>query len=319
MVSHFFNDITHFDGKFFSTLSQMVRRPGGLPADYLIGRRARYLHPIRMYVFSSAFFFIFFYSMFNPANIDMGSPMSDSKRDSLRAEIVRTKDVAMKAVDNSGDSGRLDKVFKVVQHQRALNLYANPRALERGGTFSYDDYNSKRRYDSIQNTLPADKRDNWITRKVKHRTFEINEKYEGDEQRMLRDLLDKFLHTMPYLLFISLPLYAMFLKLLYVRRKRFFYVDHGIFLIYLYIFTFILMLFVFGLGKINDYVDSGALTLLITFLLGYGAWYTLKAMKNFYGQRWGKTILKFTLLNILAFISLLILFTLFMLITLYRI
>ncbi|RYY15778.1 MAG: DUF3667 domain-containing protein, partial [Chitinophagaceae bacterium] len=49
LVSHFFQDITHFDGKFFSTGKLLIRRPGFLPKEYISGRRARYLHPIRMY------------------------------------------------------------------------------------------------------------------------------------------------------------------------------------------------------------------------------------------------------------------------------
>ena len=69
LISHFFNDITHFDGKFFSTGKYLLTKPGFLSAEYIKGRRASYLHPIRMYVFTSAFFFIIFFSLFKPAAI----------------------------------------------------------------------------------------------------------------------------------------------------------------------------------------------------------------------------------------------------------
>ncbi|MBL0146204.1 MAG: DUF3667 domain-containing protein [Chitinophagaceae bacterium] len=46
IVSHFFQDITHYDGKFLSTLKLLLTKPGFLSFEYLRGRRASYLHPI---------------------------------------------------------------------------------------------------------------------------------------------------------------------------------------------------------------------------------------------------------------------------------
>ena len=40
LISHFFQDITHFDGKFFSSLKYLVTKPGFLSTEYMIGRRA---------------------------------------------------------------------------------------------------------------------------------------------------------------------------------------------------------------------------------------------------------------------------------------
>ena len=61
LITHFLYDITHFDGKFFNTLKHLIIKPGFLSREYINGRRATYLHPIRMYVFTSAFFFIIFF------------------------------------------------------------------------------------------------------------------------------------------------------------------------------------------------------------------------------------------------------------------
>ena len=63
MVAHFFYDITHFDGKFFTTLKDLLFYPGFLSAEYMKGRRMSYLNPIRMYVFTSAIFFLIFFSI----------------------------------------------------------------------------------------------------------------------------------------------------------------------------------------------------------------------------------------------------------------
>lgn len=63
MVTHFFYDITHFDGKFFVTLKDLFFKPGFLSAEYIRGRRVTYLHPIRMYIFTSALFFLVFFTV----------------------------------------------------------------------------------------------------------------------------------------------------------------------------------------------------------------------------------------------------------------
>src|SRR5437868_15419462 len=65
LVSHFFSDITHFDGKFFTSLKDLVSRPGFLSKEYMRGKRARYLNPIRMYLFTSFIFFLVFFSLYN--------------------------------------------------------------------------------------------------------------------------------------------------------------------------------------------------------------------------------------------------------------
>ena len=64
MVKHFFYDITHFDSKFFDTLKDLLFRPGYLPKEFVSGRRASYLNPIKMYVFTSAVFFLIFFLIF---------------------------------------------------------------------------------------------------------------------------------------------------------------------------------------------------------------------------------------------------------------
>lgn len=60
LVTHFFNDTAHFDGKFFSTLKNLLFKPDFLSKEYIKGRRATYLNPVRMYLFTSFIFFLIF-------------------------------------------------------------------------------------------------------------------------------------------------------------------------------------------------------------------------------------------------------------------
>ena len=83
MVTHFFYDITHFDSNFFGTIHHLILKPGFLSKEYMIGRRASYLHPIKMYVFSSAIFFLLFFSLFKPSdavNLDEEASLNAKQR-----------------------------------------------------------------------------------------------------------------------------------------------------------------------------------------------------------------------------------------------
>ncbi len=52
-------DLTHADSRLWRTLSALLFRPGFLTAEFLAGRRARYLPPVRLYLVLSVAFFLF--------------------------------------------------------------------------------------------------------------------------------------------------------------------------------------------------------------------------------------------------------------------
>jgi hypothetical protein len=51
-------DLTHADSRLWRTLAALLFRPGRLTAEFLDGRRARYLPPIRLYLVLSVLFFL---------------------------------------------------------------------------------------------------------------------------------------------------------------------------------------------------------------------------------------------------------------------
>jgi Protein of unknown function (DUF3667)/zinc-ribbon domain len=53
----FIESITHFDTKLWNTLKVIFTKPGLLTKDFVEGKRARYVHPARFYVFVSVIFF----------------------------------------------------------------------------------------------------------------------------------------------------------------------------------------------------------------------------------------------------------------------
>ena len=336
LISHFFQDITHFDGKFFSTGRLLFTRPGFLPKEYIAGRRARYLHPIRMYVFTSALFFLIFYSLFSVKN--WGGPIVTNKKGKT-TNIRNAREEALKRAKTKADSASIEQAFKSISRiPIPVEIKVNDidstdedddddddrsSKADRffGLTASFEDaYDSREQYDSAQLKLPVAERDGWWSRQSEYRNIELKKRYgEGKEREMWRDVADKFMHTFPYLLFLSLPLYAIILKLLYIRRRQFYYVDHALFLIYLYIFTFLFLLIFFGLRELQQRWDHWTFDLLIFILMMYGIYYAYKSMRKFYGQRRFKTIVKFLLLNFLAFSVVTFLFIIFFVYALLRV
>ena len=51
------HEFAHFDGKIFQTLRLLVSKPGVLTTEFLAGRRARYVSPLRLYLTCSLLFF----------------------------------------------------------------------------------------------------------------------------------------------------------------------------------------------------------------------------------------------------------------------
>jgi len=63
--------------------------------------------------------------------------------------------------------------------------------------------------------------------------------------------------------------------------------------------------------KLNELAPSSVWGWIDALLWLYWLWYIYKSMRNFYKQGRGKTILKYFLLNIAAFMSLMLLFSIF--------
>ncbi|MDB4908362.1 MAG: hypothetical protein JWO05_3146 [Gemmatimonadetes bacterium] len=57
IVGELWSEFVQVDGKVLNTLRALFKRPGFLTTEYLDGRRARYLSPLRLYLFASVAFF----------------------------------------------------------------------------------------------------------------------------------------------------------------------------------------------------------------------------------------------------------------------
>ena len=58
LVVDAFSEVSGWDGRFATTLRALIRRPGLLTREFLEGRRARYISPVRLYLVSSLVYFL---------------------------------------------------------------------------------------------------------------------------------------------------------------------------------------------------------------------------------------------------------------------
>jgi Protein of unknown function (DUF3667) len=318
MVKHFAYDITHFDTKFFDSMKHLLFRPGFLPTEYMKGKRASYLNPIKKYVFTSAIFFLLFFSFFvssKSITTNLNEPLSKEER----LERIRK---AEKELSRNPNNTKLDSALVILKDtSRAITLEELLAYWGESETITVGNkkYKNLEEYDSTQQALPAAERDNWFVKLFQRKGLKAKAKYGKEPGGLSSAIFDTFLHKLPYMLFVSLPFFALILKLLYIRRKEYYYADHGIFSIYHYVFTFFLLAIVFTLDKLSDIKGLGFLDLVEALLFLSGGLYLYLSMKRFYKQGHGKTLVKFILLNLIAFIFLLILFVGFLLLSVFQI
>jgi len=319
LITHFFYDITHFDGKFFTTLKDLLIRPGFLSKEYISGKRASYLHPIRMYVFTSAIFFIIFFSLFDLKNLKLDNRVKLNGK-----SMEQAKKAALANAKTKGDSISVEQVFSRMGNiQRPLIFDDSSKQNETEAMsvgFGEHQYKTIEEYDSIQKALPEPTKDGWFKRMIMRKQIDLNVRYKGKRNELLYEWITVFLHNFPKMLFISLPIFALLLQLLYIRRrKKFYYADHGIFAIHLYVYSFIALLFIFGIRYIINMTGWGWLWLLNTAIIIYSMYYFYKSMRNFYEQGGIKTFLKYIILYALSFTIIIILFIIFFLFSILEI
>lgn len=58
LIYEVFEDFFHFDAKIWNTIKASFSKPGRITIDYLEGKRARYIPPVKFYVFVSFIFFL---------------------------------------------------------------------------------------------------------------------------------------------------------------------------------------------------------------------------------------------------------------------
>jgi hypothetical protein len=285
----------------------LITKPGFLSAEYKRGRRASYLNPVRMYIFTSFVFFIIFFSAVSYITED-------------GFNVTSVSGVSVANIERMDSTEFADFTKMLTQGKRVLSKqeyrgYIDSITTDSNYTIIGDNYKNREEYDSLVNAGKV--KHNWFWKKITEKNFELKDKYKS-QQQVVEAFFNKLIHYFPQILFVSLPFFALFLKLIYVRRKEFYFVSHGIYSVHLYIFYFISLLISLLLNILKDATDWGVFGLINTVLILLMLFYEYKAMRHFYAQRRAKTIFKFLLAFFGRLIIIILLFVLFFFLSIYN-
>lgn len=282
LVTHFFNDVTHFDSKLWATVKTLLFKPGFLTEEYIKGRRVQYLDPIRMYLFISFAFFLVFLSL---------EPKRTQYLKQTHPKITHVIDSTTNAIDEFNRSTGLN-----------MNLMGGIEVEGETIPYMYTDSVSllgQKYYDSVENNQPDSLKSNFWDRYLQKRRIAIGAAYNIDPYNFFGTVEDQFKHSISKIFFISLPIFSFFLYLLYIRRRKtYYYVSHAIFALHSYSVAFVLLLILVLVS--NKYYSIPHQ--LVSVALGATAVsyciYLYIAMRRFYKQGWLKTFFKFLLLSV---------------------
>lgn len=289
LLVHFFNDFTHFDGKLFSTLKLLLFKPGYLSSEYILGRRKKYLDPVRMYLFVSTVFLIFLLKA-------LGAP----------------EQVSLK---QHPDYKQFVDSVRIAHKEDKFNVWSEQFSHEKGeeplSAFVYNLPDKMRHgtayYDSVQKVHPDTIKYNWFEKYIMRRAVDSYELYDADPYNFIPKILDGFRHSVSKIVFISLPIFSIILFLFYIRRRNsYYFVTHAIFSLHFYVVMFLIISFSIGVSFLFEKWKHGDDVTSIV-LFGGLFIYLYIAMLRFYKQGWFKTFLKATLVSAISFIFVIIL------------
>ena len=255
LIKDAFGDLFELDSRLWQTLGPLLVRPGQLTADYLRGKRARFMPPFRSYLVLSLLFFVV--AFFDPRE-DLAILFPD---ESVQEQVDGTADET-----DAQDDGP------------EFNITVGGEPVE-DGDCQIDDEDMA--------DVPA-----WLrSRLTKQRLTHICEQASLDDgQQLLENVLD----NIPAALIVLLPLMAFALKALYPLSRRY-YVEHLLFFVHFHAFFFliltlqILWLRLIGVLGVNEAI--GVLPVIVSSF--YIPVYLFKSMRRVYGQGFLLTLVKY--------------------------
>ena len=302
LAIHYIKDLFHYDGKFWHTLKSLVTRPGLVAKEYLEGKRQRHLEPVRYYVFASTVFFLVFFFVIKAESEQ--NQVEPAKNYDKRLYLLNQEKEFMKG---TADTICVNQLLATVRIQSGdtLEVVIDTSREEGNVDITIGDVGD----------IPKDSM-SWIERLVARAdewTEEMEKEHEGDSSKIMNAFLEEIVHDFPQLIFLSLPFFAFFLKILYWRSRKNNLAQHFIFSIYHYAFLFsiILCFILFGwlMNKLPGSFFDALLSWLITPMILYPFVYLYLSMKRFYNDRGIKLVFRYL---VLIFLLGMTLFTLFL-------
>ncbi len=286
LLKEFLADTFSLDSRIFRSLNPLFLSPGKLTTEYFKGKRKQYVSPIRLFLFSTLIFLGIFFFFISSNIVNIGNQeirlkeelASDKEHNQLISELD-TAILDLKSLHPNKqlhqDIDTLFKGFQVIEEDSFdldFVLFGKPMIMK----FPQSDFAKYTPKEIVQNQEVEGWFNQWISEKV------IRLALNGDA-------FGEFVTArISWMIFLSLPLFALVLKLLYIRRKRY-YVEHLIFGFHFHSFAFLLLgLYLTLMRWLPSWFSAAAPIAIVIYLL--------LAMKKYYGQGKRKTFFKYLLM-----------------------
>lgn len=296
----------NFDAQFWTTIIPLLLKPGKVSKDYVAGKRQRYTNPFRFYLTVSIVFFLL-----------VGLYNTKEKYQSLAKE--QTTKIIDAVNNETAKAEKLDSIKTKLNEEMKNSFIHVPEATRKkileeiekeandttefktnSGAINFDFGNGDSKLDKFvdyQKKYPDSAIDvaldslgyekNFTNRFIYTRAKAVNSFTKSKESR--DQFINQLLSSGSLALFVLLPLFTLFLKLFYIRKK-YTYVDHLVFVFHIQTVFFMLfsILYIFKIIGANPKLWIFTLLFLV---------YLFIALKQFYNQGYAKTSIKFMLLN----------------------
>ncbi|OSY88774.1 hypothetical protein WH52_03645 [Tenacibaculum holothuriorum] len=305
-LAEVFNGFISWDAKFWKTIVPLLISPGKVSKDYIEGKRVRYTNPFRFYLTVSILFFLVLgfintYQNFTdlnkdeatvttPSQINFSDPtknLTKKELDSINTTIKTQLSKELKNVDSTTKKQilnlvpDLDSTAIKEAGKRNLNINFGTR-ISRMKKFQY-----KNPQLPIQTALDSLKIEKTFFNKFLYTRVNVINSWETSNGK---EFFKQLISYASVSLFVLLPIFTLFIKFVYIRRK-FTYVEHLVFVFHTQTVFFILLILFLIIYSINHNSDA--------WLVFTGAFliYLFLAMKKFYRQGYIKTFIKYSFVN----------------------
>ncbi len=277
LFTHFFQDLTHYDNKFWKTIIYLLFKPAAVTKAYTSGKRLSFLPPMRLYIFTSFVTFLLI-SLFPAKNAEI---MTSAKS---KVENAVPKFDSLK-IDEKGVDG-LTKIGLISQKENDTlkKILKNTKDIDPDKITDFG-YKGTKQLDWIQkNSTEKEKlgkTEYWFLKKW------LAVKEENTNNEIVEKFGKSFILNLPKVLFIYMPVFAFFLWLFHDKKRWYFY-DHGIFTLHLFSFLLLMILLLFFIDKLFALFASPILGWINLIIQSAGLiWmliYFFPAHRRFYGE-----------------------------------
>lgn len=281
----FFN----FDARFFQSFGLLLVKPWRLTNEFIEGKRARHVHPLRVYLIASVIFFLVINFLSRGDHVHAEGNKDIANLSAIKGKTTPAPGAPLAAAAKekvviknpffSIDVGATPAPHPGISFSRGTPppLVARPSSSPEDKKVFFDEL------DKQKNVPPVLR---WIEVRAKEKIGPT-----GDRSDLF---LKALIANIAPMVLCCIPLFALVLKILYIFKRRF-YVDHLIFALHTHAFVFLSTVVIIGLGFLID-MESTALTSITCTLLGLTVFgQLLIAIRRVYRQNWFATVFKFFL------------------------